>query len=227
MRVRHLAALTLAVAICALVGSTSAISRQAGPPPPPTCDAGTTQVDVQDFTFVPQTLTVAQGTTVCWTNTGQSPHTVTSSTGLFDSGTMMPGDIFSFTFDTPGTFDYICIPHESIGMVGSITVTGGPPPPPAPPPGQLVATVGTNDATNISLTMNGTRVMHLAAGTYQIEVHDNSTFHDFHLTGPGVDMKTEVDTRSVVTWTVTFTDGVYTFVCDPHVSTMNGHFRVS
>ena len=74
--------------------------------------------------------------------------------------------------------------------------------------------------------MNGTRVTHLAAGTYQIEVHDNSTFHDFHLTGPGVDMKTEVDTRSVVAWTVTFTDGVYTFVCDPHASFMKGSFTV-
>ena len=57
----------------------------------------------------------------------------------------------------------------------------------------LIATVGTNDGTNITLTMNGTRVTHLTAGTYEIQVHDNSTFHNFHLTGPGVDRKTEID----------------------------------
>ena len=57
----------------------------------------------------------------------------------------------------------------------------------------LVATVGTNDGTNITLTMNGARVTHLTAGTYEIQVHDNSTFHNFHLTGPGVDQSTEID----------------------------------
>ena len=41
--------------------------------------------------------------------------------------------------------------------------------------------------------MNGTRVTHLAAGTYEIQVHDNSAFHNFHLNGPGVDQTTEVD----------------------------------
>ena len=62
----------------------------------------------------------------------------------------------------------------------------------------LVATVGTNDGTNITLTMNGTRVTHLTAGTYEIQVHDNSTFHNFHLTGPGIDQKTEVDFKGDV-----------------------------
>lgn len=90
----------------------------------------------------------------------------------------------------------------------------------------LVATVGTNDGTNITLTMNGTRVTHLAAGTYAVQVHDNSAFHNFHLTGPGVDKETEIDTRGVVTWTVTLTDGVYKFVCDPHAGFMKGSFTV-
>ena len=90
----------------------------------------------------------------------------------------------------------------------------------------LGATVGTNDGQNITLTMNGTRGTHLAAGTYEIQVHDNSTFHNFHLTGPGVDQSTEVETKSVATWTVTLTDGVYKYVCDPHASFMNGTFTV-
>jgi PASTA domain-containing protein/copper binding plastocyanin/azurin family protein len=86
--------------------------------------------------------------------------------------------------------------------------------------------VGTNDGTNIALTMNGSPVTHLAAGTYTITVHDNSTFHDFHLTGPGVDRKTDVDFKGTQTWTVTLTDGVYRFVCDPHASFMKGSFTV-
>ena len=74
--------------------------------------------------------------------------------------------------------------------------------------------------------MNGVQVTHLTAGTYQIQVHDNSTFHNFHLTGPGVDKSTEIDTKSVVAWTVTFTDGVHKYVCDPHASFMKGSFTV-
>jgi hypothetical protein len=34
------------------------------------------------------------------------------------------GGTFSFTFEEPGTFDYFCIPHEQLGMIGSVTVTG-------------------------------------------------------------------------------------------------------
>ena len=97
---------------------------------------------------------------------------------------------------------------------------------PPPPPGMLVATVGTNDGTNITLTMNGTRVTHLTAGTYEIQVRDNSTFHNFHLSGPGIDRETEIDFKGTQTWTVTFTDGVYRFVCDPHASFMKGSFTV-
>jgi hypothetical protein len=74
--------------------------------------------------------------------------------------------------------------------------------------------------------MNGVKVTHLTAGTYEVQVHDNSTVHNFHLTGPGVDRKTEIDFKGTETWTVTFTDGLYRFVCDPHASFMNGSFAV-
>jgi PASTA domain-containing protein/copper binding plastocyanin/azurin family protein len=69
-------------------------------------------------------------------------------------------------------------------------------------------------------------VTHLGAGTYVIQVQDNSTFHNFHLSGPGVDRKTDVDFKGTQTWTVTLTDGVYRFVCDPHASFMKGSFTV-
>ena len=89
-----------------------------------------------------------------------------------------------------------------------------------------MATVGTGDGFTITLTMNGAKVTHLEAGTYEVEVHDNSTFHNFHLTGPGVEKSTEVDFKGTTTWLVTFTDGVYRFVCDPHAAQMKGEFTV-
>ena len=47
--------------------------------------------------------------------------------GLWDSGMIEGGSggTFSFTFEEPGTYDYFCIPHESMGMIGSVTVTSG------------------------------------------------------------------------------------------------------
>jgi Copper binding proteins, plastocyanin/azurin family len=91
----------------------------------------------------------------------------------------------------------------------------------------LTATVGTNDAFVITLTdASGTRITHLDAGTYTIAVRDRSEMHNFHLTGPGVDQRTVVEAVGESTWTVTFSDGIYTYVCDPHAGTMRGQFAV-
>ncbi len=65
---------------------------------------------------------VPVGTTLTVTNDDSTSHTWTSLDGVFDSGTLAPGDSFQFTFDTPGTFAYHCNIHSS--MTGSITVTG-------------------------------------------------------------------------------------------------------
>ena len=72
----------------------------------------------------------------------------------------------------------------------------------------------------------GAAVKHLDPGTYTIQVQDLSPEHNFHLTGPGVDQATDVETTGTVTWTVTFTDGSYHFQCDPHQTTMFGNFTV-
>jgi plastocyanin len=80
----------------------------------------------------------------------------------------------------------------------------------------------------ISLTSpDGADVTMLAAGSYTIEVDDQSDIHNFHLTGTGVDESTEVGDVGTETWEVTFEAGTYEFVCDPHASTMNGSFEVS
>ena len=67
----------------------------------------------------------------------------------------------------------------------------------------------------------------LTAGDYTIAVNDQSSAHNFHLTGPGgVDVATDVGDSGEESFDVTLEAGEYTFVCDPHASSMNGTFTV-
>jgi len=92
---------------------------------------------------------------------------------------------------------------------------------------KLVATVGRNDTFTISLQdAPGRSVTNLDPGTYDIEVHDLSEEHNFHLVGPGVDQATDVASTQDVVWTVTFTNGTYRFQCDAHSTLMRGRFTV-
>ncbi len=63
------------------------------------------------FTFKPKSVTIAVGTSVVWTNTTTVAHTVTSDTGIFNSGVVNPGGTFKFTFTKKGTFGYHCSIH--------------------------------------------------------------------------------------------------------------------
>jgi len=81
---------------------------------------------------------------------------------------------------------------------------------------------------DISLkTADGADVSTLTAGSYTIEVNDQSDIHNFHLSGPGVDESTGVSDTGTTTWKVTLEDGSYHFQCDPHSGQMNGDFQVS
>ena len=82
--------------------------------------AGGSQVSIVDFAFQPDSLVIKRGRGVTWTNTGAKNHTVTSDTGLFDSGVLAPGASFAQTFKQSGTFAYHCSIHPS--MTGSIKV---------------------------------------------------------------------------------------------------------
>jgi plastocyanin len=65
------------------------------------------------------------------------------------------------------------------------------------------------------------------AGTYKLVVADKSNIHNFHLTGPGVNVKTSVPALGTKTFTVKLKAGkVYRFLCDPHPTTMKGSFKV-
>lgn len=85
----------------------------------------TVTVSMEDNYFAPANITVEPGTTVTWVQNGDNPHTTTSYDGLWDSGMIEGGSggTFSYTFDEPGTYEYYCIPHEDMGMVGTVTVT--------------------------------------------------------------------------------------------------------
>jgi plastocyanin len=78
------------------------------------------EVKIDNFTFSPARITVQAGTTVTWDNGDDIPHTVTSSTKMFKSKVLDTADKFSFTFATPGVFEYFCSLHPH--MTGTIVV---------------------------------------------------------------------------------------------------------
>ncbi len=73
-----------------------------------------------DNFFRPRRLVVDKGTRVVWRNSGARPHTTTSNRGLWDSGTLQPGETFPRRFRKVGTFRYHCEIHD--GMTGKIVV---------------------------------------------------------------------------------------------------------
>jgi plastocyanin len=75
--------------------------------------------------YSPATITVVLGVnnTVTWTNMDSVPHTITADNGSFSSGNMNPGDTFSYTFTTPGTYTYHCSYHN--WMKGTVIVESG------------------------------------------------------------------------------------------------------
>jgi plastocyanin len=78
------------------------------------------EVSVEFSAYGPSQLDVLPGENVLWTNVSQRTHTVTSDTGLFDSGHVLAGGHFEFRFNQAGTYRYHCTIHSSI--VGEIDV---------------------------------------------------------------------------------------------------------
>ena len=78
--------------------------------------------DADNGLFAPSSITIPAGTNVTWRNDSVVGHTVTggNGAGFKSSGMLDPGASFSQTFDDPGTFLYVCDPHQ--WMTGTITV---------------------------------------------------------------------------------------------------------
>src|ERR1700760_3145530 len=69
---------------------------------------------VDNFSFSPQTITIAAGTTVIWTNRDDIPHTVVSDDKVFKSKVLDIDEKFSYTFDKAGNFPYFCSVHPKM-----------------------------------------------------------------------------------------------------------------
>jgi plastocyanin len=117
-------AIALAVTAC---GSGYSTPTPAPSPVPVTPPSSSTPISVPtgastlgNRAFNPDTLDVAAGTTVTWTNNDSIAHTSTSNGAGWDSGAIPPQGHFSMTFANAGTFPYHCAIHP--GMVGTVTV---------------------------------------------------------------------------------------------------------
>jgi plastocyanin len=80
-------------------------------------------VVIYEYKFIPQVMTVSPGTKVTWVNHDVAPHTATHKSfgdEPFDSGNLQVTQMFSHTFRTPGSYDYLCVLHQ--GMRGQVVV---------------------------------------------------------------------------------------------------------
>jgi plastocyanin len=82
--------------------------------------ASEVEVVITDLKYAPAILSVSPGTTVRWVNRDLMDHTVTSRSGLWDSGNIRPGASWSRRFDEPGSYPYLCTPHPF--MTGTVVV---------------------------------------------------------------------------------------------------------
>lgn len=106
--------LGLSILLC--VGVIYSCSKNTAPPPTP---AANTNAQIQNFAFSPDTIDIKAGETVTWTNMDTAPHTVTSLSGAFDSGSINTNSTFKFQFNKPGTYVYHCTIHA---MMANATV---------------------------------------------------------------------------------------------------------
>jgi plastocyanin len=112
--------------------------RAAGTAPPGANAQAAVTVEMDNLmNYLPDTVTIAVGQAVRWRNTSDIIHTVTGDPARaelpasvrlppgarpFDSGDMRPGEEFVHVFTEPGEYRYFCVPHERVGMVGTVIV---------------------------------------------------------------------------------------------------------
>jgi plastocyanin len=101
------------------VAAVTTAAPPAGATTAPPAGAATT-VEIKDFAFSPETVTVKVGSVVTWTNGDGFAHSVKSADGSFVSQDLQQAQSYSATFATPGTFAYVCGIHNS--MTGTVVV---------------------------------------------------------------------------------------------------------
>jgi plastocyanin len=78
------------------------------------------EVEIEDFSYRPDPVTIEEGGKVIWKNRDAAPHTATASDGSFDTGTIEEDKLKSETFKEPGTYTYVCSIHPQ--MHGTVEV---------------------------------------------------------------------------------------------------------
>ncbi|HEU5003608.1 MAG TPA: plastocyanin/azurin family copper-binding protein [Actinomycetota bacterium] len=124
--------LGLCLAAATFAVPSTALAKGQGSKTAPAQAAAANTVDATEqgsnLVFTPDTITVTQGGTVTFKDTGQAAHTATADNGSFDSGNLNAGDSYTTPpLTTVGTISYKCTYHASLGMVGTINVVAGGP----------------------------------------------------------------------------------------------------
>jgi plastocyanin len=94
----------------------SRISRETPAPPPRVTPSAQPRVEVVDYGYSPQQVTVHLGASITWTNDGNDGHDVTGSGpgGEWRSGPLAPSERYTREFNLTGTFDYVCTIHPEM-----------------------------------------------------------------------------------------------------------------
>jgi plastocyanin len=84
--------------------------------------AGQNKIEIKDFAFNPQTITVKSGEKITWINRDEEPHTIVSVEKQFKKSSALDTDQeFTVVAGPPGTYSYYCSVHPK--MTGTIVVT--------------------------------------------------------------------------------------------------------
>ena len=102
--------LIIALAADSSGGGSSASMGMAPAKGAPGSTGGAVKIDIRDFKYVPETVTVRAGSRVTWINDDMAPHTATA-TAVFDTGTLQRGDSKALTLSKPGSYSYVCEFH--------------------------------------------------------------------------------------------------------------------
>jgi plastocyanin len=126
LRIRF-ASLTTIAAIALFVAVSIALTMTPG------ASAASHDVSISNFAFSPNSITIAPGDTVTWTNSDGTTHTVTGSNESWGSGNMANGQTYTHQFNETGDFTYHCAIHPSMTGVVHVTSDGGTPQQPHSP----------------------------------------------------------------------------------------------
>ena len=101
------------------LGAAGTLAQQA-PAPQQVAATNEAEISIENFHYMPETLTVKAGTAVTWINRDEEPHNVVSLDRVFRSKAIDGGEKFTASFDKPGPYKYICAVHPQ--MRGQIVV---------------------------------------------------------------------------------------------------------